>query len=347
MGVFDKILQHDETLFKDELVLDYEYLPHVLKFREEQQQHIATVIKPLFQNRMGANLIIIGKPGIGKSAACKHVLRDMEQYSDKIYGVYVNCWKHDTIYKVLVEICNQIGYKWVQNKKTNELMKEIASILNKKAAVIILDEADKLKEEQVVYHLLEDIYKKCIIMIANEKDFLSHMDDRTRSRLIPEVLEFQPYSRRETYEILEERREGAYFPNVLTNDQLEIISEKTYEMEDLRTGLFLLKETGNAAETRSSRKIEIQDVEKAINKLAIFQQSKIILDDEEREILKIIKDNNGQPSSTICKLYKEMFNKSDRTFRRKVASLKINKLIMSKDEKDEQGNVIPFLYLNE
>ena len=84
MNIFNKMLQHDETIFKNELVLEYDYLPHIIKFRENQQQHIATIIKPLFSGRMGSNLLITGRPGIGKTAACKHVLRDMEQHSDKI-----------------------------------------------------------------------------------------------------------------------------------------------------------------------------------------------------------------------------------------------------------------------
>ncbi|MBI5797519.1 AAA family ATPase, partial [Candidatus Woesearchaeota archaeon] len=296
MGLFNSMLQHGETIFKDELVLDYEYLPHILKFRENKQQHIATIIKPLFAGRMGSNLLITGKPGIGKTAACKHVLREMEQHSDKIFGIYVNCWKHDTAYKVLVDICQQLGYKWVQNKKTNELMDEIAKIANKKAVVIILDEVDKLKEEQVIYQLVEDIFKKCIIMITNDKDFLAILDQRTRSRLLPEILEFEPYSFKETQAILEERKKFAFYEGVLEEEVFEPLVEKTVEEEDIRTGLFLLKEAGNAAENRSSKKISPGDVEKAISKLTGFQQSKAILDDEEKELLKIIKEHHGESS---------------------------------------------------
>ena len=344
MNLFDNILKHDETLFKNELALDYEYLPHVLKFREDQQQHIATIIKPLFQGRMGSNLLITGKPGIGKTAAAKHVLREMEQYSDKIKGIYVNCWKYDTAYKIIVEICQQLGYKWVQNKKTNELMKEIAKILNKKAAVIILDEVDKLKEEQIIYYLLEDVYKKCIFMISNEKDFISYLDERTRSRLMPEILTFEPYTFKETYDILDERRTSAFYENIILDKDFEKIIEKTSELKDIRSGLFLLKESGNAAEIRSSRKIEEEDVIKAISKLSHFQTSKVSLDDEEKTLLQMIKKNNGSKSSEIYKEYQSKFNKSDRTFRRKVSKLKDNNLIESKDGKDDQGNLVPFLH---
>ena len=345
MNLFDKVLKHDETLFKNEVVLDYDYLPHILKYREDQQQQIANIIKPLFQSRMGSNLIITGKPGIGKTAACKHVLRDMEQHSNSIKGIIVNCWKHDTAYKAIVEICNQLDYKWVQNKKTNELMKEIASILNKKSAVIILDEVDKLKEEQLIYYLLEDLFKKCIIMISNEKDFISYLDQRTRSRLVPELIEFNPYSYKETYDILNERRNIGFFENVLDDDCFEKIVEKTKEYEDIRTGLFLLKETGNSAENRSSRNCNIEDTNKAIGKLGAFMKSKVTLDDEQKEILKIIKENEGISNTTTYQIYKELFNKSERTFRRRLGKLKDNKLIENKEDKDENNNTIQTFFI--
>ncbi len=344
MSLFDSMLKHDETIFKDELVLDYEYLPHILKFRENQQQHIATVIKPLFAGRMGANLLITGKPGIGKTAACKHVLREMEQHSDKIAGIYVNCWKQDSAYKVIVDICQQIGYKWVQNKKTNELMDEIAKILNKKAAVIILDEVDKLKEEQVISQIIEDIFKKCIIMITNDSEFLATLDQRTKSRLLPEVLEFESYKYNEVRIILEERKKFAFYEGVLKEDIFEPIIEKCFEEEDLRVGLFLLKESGNAAELRSSKSIAKEDVDKAILKIAAFQQSKAILDDEEKELLKIIKEHSGESSMKIYQFYNELYNKSDRTYRRKLATLKENKLVEIRDMKELTGDASPRIY---
>ena len=338
------MLKHDETLFKDELVLDYEYLPHILKFRESQQQHIATIIKPLFAGRMGSSLLITGKSGIGKTAACKHVLREMEQHSDKITGIYVNCWKQDSAYKVLVDICQQIGFKWVQNKKTNELMDEIAKIINKKAAVIILDEVDKLKEEQVIYQLVEDIFKKCIIMITNDSDFLATLDQRTKSRLLPEVLEFEPYKYKEVQVILEERKKFAFYDGVFKEEIFEPIAEKCFQEQDIRVGLFLLKESGNSAELRSSRAIAEEDVTKAMNKITAFQQSKALLDDEEKELLKIIKEHSGESSLKIYQFYNEMYNKSDRTFRRKLATLKENKLVEIRDMKELTGETSPRIH---
>ncbi len=343
MGMFDNFLEHDETIFKEQLALDYDYLPHILKFRENQQQHIANVIKPLFSAKMGSNILITGSPGIGKTACCKYILREMENFSDRIYGIYVNCWKQDSIHKVIVDICHQLGYKWTLNKKTNELMDEIAKIINKKAGVIILDEVDKLKEEQVIYQILEDLFKKCLILITNNQEFLATLDQRTRSRLIPEIIEFSPYSYKETYDILLERKKFAFHENVFPDDLFEQIAQKSFYEKDIRIGLFLLKETGNATELRSSKKVSQEDIDKAITKISAFNQTRITLDDEEKEILNIIKDKPGSSSPEIYSLYNEKFNKTDRTFRRKISTLKESGLIEVKEEKIS-GTQIPYFY---
>ena len=344
--MFDNFLQHDETVFKEQLVLDYEYLPHILKFRENQQQYIANLLKPLFSSKMSSNILITGSPGIGKTACCRHILREMENFSDKIYGIYINCWKQDTSYKVLVDICHQLGYKWTANKKTNELMNEISKIVNKKAAVIIMDEVDKLKEEQIIYQLLEDLFRKSLILITNNKEFLATLDQRTKSRLIPEVIEFVPYSYKETYDILYERKKFAFYENVFPDDLFEHIAQKASDEKDIRIGLFLLKETGNATELRSSKKVSQEDIEKAISKVSSFQQTKTILDDEEKELLVMIKNNPGSSSSEIYTLYNQKFNKTDRTFRRKISTLKESDLINVTEER-VNGTLMPYFFPKE
>ena len=45
MSLFDNILQDSESLFSDEISLDYEYLPKLLPYRENQQHHIVSCIK--------------------------------------------------------------------------------------------------------------------------------------------------------------------------------------------------------------------------------------------------------------------------------------------------------------
>ena len=83
--------------------------------------------------------------------------------------------------------------------------------------------------------------------------------------------------------------------------------------------------------------------EKAISKISIFQQTRIILDEEEKEILNFIKDKPGSSTTEIYKLYNEKFNKTDRTFRRKISTLKEFDLIYVKEEKIS-GTQIPHFF---
>ena len=45
-------------------------------------------------------------------------------------------------------------------------------LLNKKSAVIVLDEADRINDQKIIYSLLEDIFRKVLILITNKDDSL-------------------------------------------------------------------------------------------------------------------------------------------------------------------------------
>jgi len=338
--LFKDILKDSETLFKDEIALDQDYIPKFIRFRESQQQYIAECIKPLFKKRSGKNLLITGMPGIGKTLAVKHILREMEEkgLDEEIFLINVNCWQKNTAHKIVLDICNQLNYKFTINKTTEQLIEEISKILNKKSAVIVLDEADKLNNEtiNILYTILEQIYRKLLILISNRKDFLSTLDQRIYSRLIPEVLEFKPYTENETFEILKQRVDYAFFPNTLNNEALTTISKKTFELKDIRVGLYLLKESANIAERKLKRKIEKQDAEEAIKKLPEFKiRSSDSLTEEQNNLLNIIKNNPGLSIKEINKIYNPEI--SYRTTLRKVKELEKLNLISIKQVNKGEG----------
>src|SRR3989338_1441727 len=92
-----------ESIFKNEDALDLDWVPKLMPFREQQQFHIANCIKPLLQGRNGRNLFIYGAPGVGKTSATRWVLRDLEETSENIYIIYLNCWQKNTSYKIRSE----------------------------------------------------------------------------------------------------------------------------------------------------------------------------------------------------------------------------------------------------
>ncbi len=333
MGFFDGKLRGSESLFSNELALDVDYLPPVIKFRENQQQEIAVCIKPVFTGRPGRNLIISGSPGIGKTAAVRAVLREVEKESDDIYTVYINCWKKETAFKIASDLCEQVGYKWVHNKRSDELFDAAAAIINKQAAVIVLDEIDKLTDFSALYAILEDIQKKCVILITNNNEFLSEIDARVRSRLMAGMLDFKSYTMEETLGILQQRVDYAFIPKVMESRVLQILAKKTWEAADIRAGLFLLREAGLSAERAGVKKIEEKHANEAVTQFPNFMQKKTgDLDTETQQILGLIKKNSGTSTSEVFTLYqKEGGDKTFRTFQRKIKDLAEANLIRTKE----------------
>ncbi|MFT4312980.1 MAG: Cdc6/Cdc18 family protein [Candidatus Woesearchaeota archaeon] len=347
-SIFDDILSEQESLFLNEAALSYEYIPKLLPYREVQQKHIATCISPLFSERMGRNLLVFGPPGVGKTVATKHVLQEIEERTDKIVPLYVNCWKKNTSYKVILELCNLIEYKFTHNKKTDELFDIVAQLLNKFSVVFVFDEIDKAEDLDFLYLILEKIKLKSIILLTNYKDAIMDIDTRIRSRLTPELLEFKPYSLDETTGILKQRIELAFVPKVWESKAFSLIAQKTFELQDIRSGLYLLKESGLLAEEKSSRRIQEVQAQEALTKLEDFKiKSTTDLAQETQNILKLIKLHSP---CKIGDLYKE-FDKTHRgdmsykTFTRKIAKLEEGKFIsVEKTSGGSQGNTSIITY---
>lgn len=341
MGLFKDVLKDSESLFKDEIALDYEYLPKILPYREKEQRRIASCIKPLLHKRNGRNLFVYGAPGIGKTAAARHVLRDLEYETDDVIPIYINCWKKNTSFRIAHEICGLLGCRFLQNKKTDELISMARDILNKKSVVFVFDEVDKLEDFNFLYSILEEIYRKSIILITNYRSWFAGLDERIKSRLTAETLEFKQYNKEETRGILKHRVGYAFYDGVWNDDAFCLAAEKTAELRDIRSGLYILKEAGLAAEERASRKITIAHVRLAIAKLDDFSIKKSTdLEEEQRKILQLIKENTNIKIGDLYKVYQEHGGVvSYKTFQRKIKKLHDSKFItVTKTEGGDLGN---------
>ena len=326
MGLFEGMLKGDESLFLEPMALDFDYQPKLVPHRGNQQQYIAQCIKPLFSKRNGKNLIISGLPGIGKTVCLKHVLRELESETDEIYCIFINCWKKETPFKIVTQICEDLGYTWTHNKSYEELYKKAIELLNKKSVVLVLDEADRINDQKIIYSLLEDVFRKVLIMITNKENLEVSIDQRVKSRLLPDSLAFEPYKYDQVKDILLQRREYAFVKDIWNAEAFEAIVEASFDSKDVRKGLFLMKSAGENAENRASTKIDVEDVQKAMNK---EKPSVKEVKKECEDILELIKDNNG---SSVKDLFERYGKGSYRTFQRRIKDLEESKMIKVKDD---------------
>ncbi|MBR9682943.1 AAA family ATPase [Candidatus Woesearchaeota archaeon] len=341
MSLFKDMLKSGESIFQDTVVLDFDFQPKVLKFRENEQMRFAVAIKPLLQDSNGKNLFVFGTPGVGKTTACKHVLRELEEETEDIFAIYINCWKENTTFKIFTKICEDLGFKFIQQKKTSELFSLIKNKLNKGKAVFIFDEIDKLDDFDFLYTLLEDIYRKSIFLITNEKETYEKIDKRIVSRLGAEFLFFRPYNQEEIKGILEQRKRYAFVSGVWDNEAFNKLAEKTAKVGDVRVGLYLMKESGSLAEEKSHKKIGLMHVDEAIRKADEFQvKSQEGLDEELISILDLIRENNDSKIGSLFEKYQEKGGRvSYKTFTRKIDKLKDGRFISTKQDKLEGGGI--------
>ena len=84
----------------------------------------------MFHGRSGEVVLVRGGPGIGKTAAVRRVLMDLDTVDEatNISWVYVNCWRFNSSYKIVVEIAHLLGHQFTHNKNTSEIMDEIKKI---------------------------------------------------------------------------------------------------------------------------------------------------------------------------------------------------------------------------
>jgi cell division control protein 6 len=331
MGLFKDSLRGDQSLFINELALDYDFLPKLLPYRESQQHYLASCIKPLLAGRNGRNVFIHGVSGIGKTAAIRFVLRDLEEETDDVHAFYVNCWQKNTSFKIMIDICEQAGYRLTHNKKTEELFEVIKGIVNKGSAVFCFDEIDKVEDLDFLYSVLEHIFKKTIILVTNHKEWLDELDTRIRSRLIPEIVEFRAYDAAETKGILRMRAEYAFVPNVWTEDAFNLACDKVSSIGDIRSGLFLLRQSGLCAEEKSSKRISLEHVSTAVERLGDFTTKRtedLALEEDSTLIMELIKE---EPKQKIGDIFRKYTNRGGsavyKTFQRRIRKLADSNLI--------------------
>lgn len=260
----------DDSIFINPEALEQTYLPRLLPYREEQHKYIAECIKPLFNGRNGTNLLIVGAPGIGKTACVRFILRKLMEETDNIMPVYINCWKKDTTAKIISEMAKALDIKTLEKITPDELFDRIILRLNKYSGVVFaFDEIDKVKDFDFLYRIIEDVPHKTIFLITNVSEWVAKIDRRLTSRLILDNLEFKSYNFEETRGIIHERMKFAFAPDCWEYEAFENVTKKTFKSKDIRTGLFLMKIAGESAEQRGADKVETRDVEKATKKIEL------------------------------------------------------------------------------
>ena len=336
--IFGKLLSCDGVFINSEAMRPT-FMPDLLPHREREIDNLASILVPALREETPSNVFIYGKTGTGKTAVTKFVGRELlvkgTEINKKVNFVYINCEVVDTHYRVLQNIANHFIDEWSERIPftgwpTDEVYSKLKGMIEKQGGVtvIILDEVDKLKGDEVLYNLsrinteLEEA-KVSIVGLSNDLKFTEFLDPRVKSSLGEENMIFPPYDAGELQDILNQRVEIALKPDCIDTDVVPLCSAlAAQEHGDARRALDLLRMSAELADRVKSPKITKKHVRLAQNKIEIDRiievvrtlpnQSKLIL----YSIIHIDKQNKKagakqtMTTGEVYDIYKELCKKT-------------------------------------
>ncbi|MFH1785079.1 MAG: AAA family ATPase [Candidatus Micrarchaeota archaeon] len=333
-GYFDGE-NENPTIICDEKILLPDYLPDILSQREKELQYIADCTKPLLKRNTSQNLFIYGSSGTGKTTCLKYLIRELSEQSSAVLPVYINCWENQTQLSIYNRIVEEMRLPIPRRGLApDEIFDKILQFVKnyKKPILLILDEMDAIRREEILYAISRSNEKMLtfgIIGISNNKSLLSKLDQRIKSSLRFSEMEFKEYGEDQLFSILRLRAEKALLPNSFDEKLLRKIA-RSVEDGSARVAIERLWKSAKHAEKQRKTKIMIQDLEDILLLTPDFKKQELNLSKEEKCILEILK--NGQLSSTeIYEDFSKKFNKSKRQIRNYLDSLEKKRLIESEE----------------
>ncbi len=336
---FNKIilnLEKKESIYKDKSYLNTNSFPETFVGREQKIEKILSFLISYKHDYVVPLVSVYGRSGSGKSSVTRFVC---ENINDASY-IYVDLRKAKTVFRGANLILSELGQDGVPNtqglnqaiERIGDSIKARLGSLGKKFFLLVLDEADVLFNDtrgnpsDFIYNLLlteeklqEDGYLMSIITISNNLIGNYFLDDRVKSRIGTSEVYFEPYSKDEVLEILQQ------------------VSKKTYNIELDSTVLERCAQLCSAEHGDARRAINLLRcaVENAVEKSETVNESHVESADSELQMqpgldffssasyhiqrlciaiarLSYLTDELWQATSTLYKQYCGILRKEDK-----------------------------------
>lgn len=289
LNELDKIFESFDRnfIFKNKSVLQNNYQPTEILYRDEQIKQMASILAPILRGEKPSNLFLYGKTGTGKTLSIQHVRDGLLRRADKTNGFnlrveYLNCKLKkvsDTEYRILAELIRKLGSEIADTGlPTESVYNKFLELIDseKQIVILILDEIDqtvKKISDGFLYNLTRlnsELSKSqiCVVGISNDLTFLEGLDPRVRSSLSEEEIVFPPYNAMQLKEILKMRAKEVFKEGVLQDGVIEKCSAfAAREHGDARRALDLLRIAGELAERDGSKKVLLKHIDESNNKI--------------------------------------------------------------------------------
>jgi len=310
LGEFFESYIGQESLFLNKKVLQSNYSPDEISHRDEQIKSIASILAPVLKLERPSNIFIYGKTGTGKTLVTKHIINEVlgivKEKNLPVNIKYINCKLKrvaDTEYRLISHLANDLGREIPSTGlPTEDVYKIFIDLIDSKKGilVLVLDEVDQLVKKAgdgILYNLtrlnseLKNV-ELSIIGISNDLLFMENIDPRVKSSLSEEEMVFPPYNALQIQDILRQRSKISFRIGAVEDGVIEkCAAYAAREHGDARRALELLRVAGELAERRNNKKIAMEDLDLAEEKM------------EKDKVLEVIHTQPKQFQLTLLSLF--------------------------------------------
>lgn len=342
---------NNRSIIINEKVLSDEFIPSYIHEREHHIKSLMSAMIPAVRGRKPINIWIYGKPGTGKTCISRFTLRKLEERWNTVQGIYVNCWKNNTLYSILDHIVKEYRLLGGEAPSTAVKLERFLNFVKTKPFIVILDEIDipSPRERNNILYNLSRTGNVGIICVSRTDDTYHHLDERVKSRLSSRMIEFEDYSTEQVFSILQDRAKRGLRPNSYDDEILKVSAELA--QGDIRIALETLKSAAESAEPEAN-KIALLHVHQGAGELKGTQKQQILkkLTQHHQIIYNIINEKAGLLSGDLWSNYIDVCRKINlqpiarRTFSQYLQKLERERLIKS-DKPAIRGKVRSFKIL--
>ena len=262
-------------IFRDETVLDLNYIPRILLHRGEEMRFLRRAFSYLLTapGEMSQRAIITGGVGVGKTALAQRFGLDIEEEAKRlgraVRYLHLNCREaRGSLFFLLRKAVRTLKPEFPERGYSIEdLLEALLTLLDERGLhlLLCLDDVEPLIENEpdALYLLtrvqeerLERPRRLSLIIIAKSLEAFRPLDQSTLSTLQRNIISLNPYTKGQLLDIIKSRATMAFREDAITDEALELISElAAMEGGDARYAIDLLWRAGKYAEAEGVRRV--------------------------------------------------------------------------------------------